>query len=131
MNIIQLTVSGTGGRPPIQSWNGATPPSGYAAIAPDCDTSAMQTHKGHVDLTIEDGVVMAITGNEEAYQAYLTALPPPVEPEPTEAQLLGQEITAMELESIAQGQKQTALELDLLEQGQYITDIELGGLKNV
>lgn len=52
-------------------------------------------------------------------------------PEPTEAQLLGQEITAMELESIAQGQKQTALELDLLEQGQYITDMELEGLKHV
>lgn len=52
---------------------------------------------------------------------------PPV----TEAQLLGREITAMELESIAQGQKQTALELDLLEQGQYITDMELEGLKHV
>lgn len=52
-------------------------------------------------------------------------------PPATEAQLLGREITAMELESIAQGQKQTALELDLLGQGQYITDIELEGLKNV
>ena len=52
---------------------------------------------------------------------------PPV----TEAQLLGQEITAMELESIAQGQKQTALELAMLEQGQYITDMELEGLKHV
>ena len=49
----------------------------------------------------------------------------------TEAQLLGREITAMELESIAQGQKQTTLELDLLEQGQYITDMELEGLKHV
>lgn len=52
---------------------------------------------------------------------------PPV----TEAQLLGREITAMELEGIAQGQKQTTLELDLLEQGQYITDMELEGLKHV
>ncbi|MCC2258950.1 hypothetical protein LKD74_13445 [Intestinimonas sp. CLA-AA-H199] len=52
-------------------------------------------------------------------------------PQLTESQLLGREITAMELESIAQGQKQTALELDLLEQGQYITDMELEGLKHV
>lgn len=48
-----------------------------------------------------------------------------------DARLLGQEITAMELESIAQGQKQTALELAMLEQGQYITDMELEGLKHV
>ena len=52
-------------------------------------------------------------------------------PQATEAQLLGREITAMEVESIAQGQKQTALELDLLEQGQYITDMELEGLNHV
>ena len=91
----------------------------------------MQTHMGFVDLTIKDGTLTAITGNEEAYQAYLDSLPPETEPEPTEAQLLGREITAMELESIAQGQKQTALELDLLEQGQYITDMELEGLKHV
>lgn len=50
---------------------------------------------------------------------------------PTEAQILGQEITAMELESIAQGQKQTSMELALLEQGQYITEMELEELKNV
>ena len=83
MNIIQLEPSITGSRPPIQSWTGATPPNGYAAVASDCDTSAMQTHKGHVDLTIERGIVTAITGNDEAYQAYLDSLPPPVEPEPT------------------------------------------------
>ena len=52
-------------------------------------------------------------------------------PKLTESQLMGQEITAMELESIAQGQKQTALELALLEQGQYITGMELEGLKHV
>lgn len=50
---------------------------------------------------------------------------------PEDTKLLGQEITAMELESLAQGQKQTAMELDLLGQGQYITDIELEGLKHV
>ncbi len=85
MNIIQLTPSITGSRPPIQSWSSATPPSGYAAVASDCDTSAMQTHKGHVDLTIEGGVVVGITGNDEAYQAYLTSVAPDPEVELAEA----------------------------------------------
>lgn len=131
MNIIKLEPSTNGSRPPIQSWDGYGTPKGYIEVPEGVDTSAMQTHMGFVDLTIKDGTLTAITGNEEAYQAYLDSLPPETEPEPTEAQLLGREITAMELESIAQGQKQTALELDLLEQGQYITDMELEGLKHV
>lgn len=79
MNIIQINTSETGSRPAIQSWSGTTPPDGYAAVSPDCDTSAMQTHKGHVDLTVEDGVVTAIMGNEEAYQAYLDTIKPDIE----------------------------------------------------
>ncbi|OUN08338.1 hypothetical protein B5G43_02870 [Flavonifractor sp. An92] len=85
MNIIQLNPSITGSRPPIQSWPGSAPPSGYAAVAPDCDTSAMQTHNGHVDLTIENGVVAAIIGNDEAYQAYLASVAPDIEVELAEA----------------------------------------------
>lgn len=131
MNIIKLEPSATGYRPPIQSWSGYGIPEGYVEVPDIVDTSAMQTHMGFVDLTIEGGVLTAITGNEEAYQAYLDSLPPETPPEPTEAQLLGQEITDLQLEQIAQGQKQTTLELDLLEQGQYITDMELEGLKHV
>lgn len=132
MNIIKLDPSATGARPPIQSWNGYGIPDGYIEVPDSVDTSAMQTHMGFVDLTIdEDGVLTAITGNDEKHQAYLDSLPPETEPEPTEAQILGREITAMEMESIAQGQKQTALELAMLEQGQYITDMELEGLKHV
>ena len=85
MRIIKIDATGSGYRPPIQSWSEATPPSGYAAIAPDCDTSAMQTHKGHVDLTIEDVVVVGITGNDEAHQAYLESIAPT--PEELEAAL--------------------------------------------
>lgn len=50
---------------------------------------------------------------------------------PDDDRSLGREITAMELEGLAQCQRQTALELDLLEQGQYITDMELEGLNHV
>lgn len=132
MNIIKIEPSATGYRPPIQSWDGYGVPDGYIEVPDGVDTSAMQTHMGFVDLTIdEDGVLTAITGNDTAYQAYFAGLPPETPPEPTEAQLLGREITAMEVESIAQGQKQTALELNLLEQGQYITEMELEGLKHV
>ena len=99
MNIIQLTPSITGSRPPIQSWSSATPPSGYAAVASDCDTSAMQTHKGHVDLTIEDGVVTAITGNDEAYQAYLTSVAPDHEVELAEAKAARIQKSKADLES--------------------------------
>lgn len=80
-------------------------------------------------IVLEEGTDPAIFGaiaDERVFDIGDTWAPPL-----TEAQLLGREITAMELESIAQGQKQTALELDLLEQGQYITDMELEGLKHV
>lgn len=132
MNIIKIEPIATGYRPPIQSWNGYGIPDGYIEVPDGVDTSAMQTHMGFVDLIIdEDGVLTAITGNDEKHQAYLDSLPPEPVPEPTEAQILGREITDLQLEQIAQGQKQTTLELDLLEQGQYITDMELEGLKHV
>ena len=116
MNIIKLEPSATGSRPPIQSWSGPVP-EGYIEVPDSVDTSAMQTHMGFVDLTIEDGVVTSITGNEAAYQAYLDSLPPEMPPEPTEEQLLGREITELQLEQIAQGQMMTDLQLTQLEGG--------------
>lgn len=84
MNIIKLEPSSTGSRPPIQSWHGYGIPDGYIEVPDGVDTSAMQTHMGFVDLTIdEDGVLTAITGNEAKHQAYLASLPPETEPEPT------------------------------------------------
>lgn len=49
----------------------------------------------------------------------------------TETQIFSQQITDLQLASIAQGQRQTALELAAIEQGQKITDVELEALKNV
>lgn len=117
MNIIKLSATDDGFRPPIQSWIGQVP-DGYIEVPESVDTSAMQTHMGFVDLTVdEDGVLTAITGNEAAYKAYLDSLPPKIEPGPTEAQLLGQEITELQLEQIAQGQMMTDLQLTQLEGG--------------
>ena len=89
MNIIKLEPSATGYRPPIQSWDGYGIPDGYIEVPDGVDTSAMQTHMGFVDLTIdEDGVLTAITGNEEKHQAYLDGLPPQTEPEPADTDVL-------------------------------------------
>ena len=77
MKIIRSTPNESGAYPPIQSWNGDTPPDGYSQIANDCDTSAMQTHAGFVTRTVENDVVTAITGNDAAHQAYLSSLPQP------------------------------------------------------
>ena len=87
MKIIQLAARGNGSRPPIQDWPGTAPPAGYARVPAGVDTTAMQTHCGFVDLTLDgDGrTVTAIAGNEAAYRAYLDALrsPGPEEPSPS------------------------------------------------
>ena len=96
MNIIKIDPSATGYRPPIQSWNGYGIPDGYIEVPDSVDTSAMQTHMGFVDLTIdEDGVLTAITGNDEAYQAYLAALPPETPAQPTAEERLAAIESAM------------------------------------
>lgn len=118
MNIIKLEPNATGYRPPIQSWDGYVIPDGYIEVPGSVDASAMQTHMGFVDLTLdENGVLTAITGNDEKHQAYLDSLPPEPVPEPTEAQILGREITDLQLEQIAQGQWITELELNQMEGG--------------
>lgn len=117
MNIIRIEPNENGYRPSIQEDWKYPVPDGYIEVPEGVDTSAMQTHMGFVDLTIKDGTLTAITGNEEAYQAYLATLPPEMPPEPTEVQLLGREITELHLEQIAQGQMMTELQLVQMEGG--------------
>lgn len=80
MRIIQLTANIDGSRQPIALGHRGPIPHGFAAITPGTGASAMQTHQGFVDLTIEGGMVTAITGNDAAYQAYLDSLPKPEPP---------------------------------------------------
>ena len=66
-------------------------------------------------IAIEDGADPAIFGaiaDERVFDIGDTWTPPP-----TEAQLLGQEITELQLEQIAQGQMMTDLQLTQLEGG--------------
>ena len=88
MNIIKIEPNATGARPPIQEGWGYQIPDGYIEVPDTVDTSAMQTHMGFVDLTIENGALTAITGNDAAYQAYVSSLPPETPPEPTTDELL-------------------------------------------
>ena len=96
MNIIKIEPSATGYRPPIQSWSGYGIPEGYIEVQEGVDTSAMQDYMGFVDLTLdEDGVLTGITGNDAAYQAYVSSLPPETPPQPTQEERLSALESAM------------------------------------
>ena len=82
MNIIQINANENGGRPPMQSWNGA-PPAGYALVHDALDTSVFYNFMGFVTLELDGSTVTAMTGNQEALDAYKASLPEPVEPPPT------------------------------------------------
>lgn len=82
MNIIQINANENGGRPPMQSWHGA-PPAGYALVPDTLDTSVFYDFMGFVTLELDGSTVIAMTGNQEALDAYKASLPEPVEPPPT------------------------------------------------
>lgn len=82
MNIIQINANENGGRPPLQSWHGA-PPTGYALVPDTLDASVFYDFMGFVTLELDGSTVTAMTGNQEALDAYKASLPEPVEPEPT------------------------------------------------
>jgi hypothetical protein len=82
MNIIQINANENGGRPPMQRWNGA-PPAGYALVPDTLDTSVFYNFMGFVTLELDGSTVTAMTGNQEALDAYKASLPDPVEPPPT------------------------------------------------
>lgn len=82
MNIIQINANENGGRPPLQSWHGA-PPAGYALVPDTLDASVFYDFMGFVTLELDGSTVTAMTGNQEALDAYKASLPEPVEPPPT------------------------------------------------
>ena len=82
MNIIQINANENGGRPPMQSWHGELP-VGYALVPDTLDTSVFYDFMGFVALELDGDTVTAMTGNQEALDAYKASLPEPVEPPPT------------------------------------------------
>ena len=78
MNIIQKQANPSGAYPPIQSWNGETPPATHYEVAEGVELSC----GGFGTLTIVDNIVMAFTPNETAWNAWNAANPQPT-PQPT------------------------------------------------
>ena len=74
--MMKTNVSGTAYYNP-QKWGVYEVPDGFAVIPDDLDMSDFIAYKGFVDLTIEDGIVTAITPNQEAYDTWMAEHPEP------------------------------------------------------
>ena len=84
MFIIRIEANPNGSRPPMQSWNGATPPEGFALVTDtQKDVFYSTTPAGFVNITVkeENGVkvVDTIEVNQEALDAFKATLPDPVD----------------------------------------------------
>ena len=84
MFIIRIEPNANGSRPPMQSWNGATSPEGFALATDDQkDVFYSTTPAGFVNITVkeENGVkvVDTIEVNQEALDAYKATLPDPTD----------------------------------------------------
>lgn len=79
MYIIKIDAFESGARPALQSWNKSVAPEGYA-LCPDSyfDIFYSTTPAGFVDIEVSDGVVSAMTINQEALDAYIASIPEPV-----------------------------------------------------
>lgn len=80
MKIITLVASEGGSRPPLQDWKGALP-DGYA-LCPDefVEVFYSTTPSGFVNITVEDFIVVGMTINQEALDAYIAEHPEQPEP---------------------------------------------------
>ena len=84
MFIIRIEANPSGSRPPLQSWNGATPPEGFALVTDaQKDVFYSTTPAGFVNITMkeENGVkvVDTIEVNQEALDAFKATLPDPAD----------------------------------------------------
>lgn len=80
MFIIRIEANANGSRPPMQSWNGATPPEGFALVTDaQKDVFYSTIPAGFVSIIVkeENGVkvVDTIEVNQEALDAYKATLP--------------------------------------------------------
>ena len=84
MFIIRIEANANGSRPPMQSWNNATAPEGFALVTDaQKDVFYSTTPAGFVNITVkeENGtkVVDTIEVNQEALDAYKATLPDPTD----------------------------------------------------
>ena len=84
MFIIRIEANANGSRPPLQSWNSATAPEGFALVTDaQKDVFYSATPAGFVNITVkeENGVkiVDTIEVNQEALDAFKATLPDPTD----------------------------------------------------
>ena len=84
MFIIRIEANANGSRPPIQSWNSATAPEGFALVTDvQKDVFYSTTPAGFVNITVkeENGakIIDTIEVNQEALDAYKATLPDPAD----------------------------------------------------
>ena len=84
MFIIRIEANANGSRPPLQSWNSATAPEGFALVTDaQKDVFYSTTPAGFVNITVkeENGtrIVDTIEVNQEALDAYKATLPDPTD----------------------------------------------------
>lgn len=84
MFIIRIEANANGSRPPMQSWNSATTPEGFALVTDaQKDVFYSTTPAGFVNITVkeENGVkvVDTIEVNQEALDAFKATLPDPTD----------------------------------------------------
>ena len=89
MFIIQIKANPSGSRPPLQSWNSANLPDGYAFLTDEQkDIFYSTTPAGFVNITVEEqeGIkyVASIEVNQEALDAFKATLPDPTDSIKTE-----------------------------------------------
>ena len=94
MNIIQKHPNPSGAYPPIQSWNGETPPDTHYEVA----ESVVLSCGGFGTLTIVNNIVTAFAPNETAWIAWKTANPAPM-PQPTETEKLRADVDFLAMET--------------------------------
>lgn len=95
MQIIKIAARDNGSRPPIQSWYGVRPPTGYARVPDSLDLSTWAEYRGFVVLELDGDTVAGMRGNADALAAYLAALPEPTDEPLTDAE----RIAALEAEN--------------------------------
>ena len=91
MKIIKIEPNPSLSRPPLQDWWEKELPEGYAWCPEEFEaTFYAEKPAGFVHIGVNDGVVTAMTQNDEARAAYVAAHPPkpPKEAEPTAEDIL-------------------------------------------
>ncbi|MBX0319741.1 hypothetical protein [Shouchella clausii] len=91
------------------------------------------TPEGYTDVMMPDGLVRARFVNGEwvegATQEEIDQILKPPEYEPTETQLIAQQVTDNEISDMSQWQNITELEIQAMEHGQNITELEIQSME--